>query len=148
MSHDERRLSARAETFVCLSAMVASWVAQASFEPLGFTVAIAKDRAIESLMQVGDNFVLNCLPEEGFEPIMKHFLIRFPPGADRFEGVEWAPASCGAPILKEAAACMECTVVSRMEAADHWIVYSRFARGRCSRMRKQPRITAKVASYY
>ena len=54
------------------SAMVASWVAQASFEPLGFTVAIAKDRAIESLMQVGDRFVLNCLPEEGFEPIMKH----------------------------------------------------------------------------
>ena len=30
----------------------ASWVAQASFEPLGLTVAVAKDRAIESLMQV------------------------------------------------------------------------------------------------
>ena len=34
------------------SAMVASWVAQASFEPLGLTIAVAKDRAIESLMQV------------------------------------------------------------------------------------------------
>ena len=33
------------------SAMVASWVAQASFEPLGLTIAVAKDRAIESLMQ-------------------------------------------------------------------------------------------------
>jgi len=33
-------------------AMVASWVAQASFQPLGLTVAVAKDRAIESLMQV------------------------------------------------------------------------------------------------
>ena len=32
--------------------MIASWVAQASFEPLGITVAVAKDRAIESLMQV------------------------------------------------------------------------------------------------
>ena len=41
-----------------------SWVAQASFEPLGFTVSVAKDRAIESLMQVGDSFVLNCLPEQ------------------------------------------------------------------------------------
>jgi flavin reductase (DIM6/NTAB) family NADH-FMN oxidoreductase RutF len=39
-------------------------VAQASFEPLGFTVSVAKDRAIESLMQVGDSFVLNCLPEQ------------------------------------------------------------------------------------
>ena len=32
-------------------AMVASWVSQASFEPLGLTVAVAKDRAIESLLQ-------------------------------------------------------------------------------------------------
>ncbi|GBG88237.1 hypothetical protein CBR_g46804 [Chara braunii] len=32
-------------------AMVASWVSQASFKPLGITIAVAKDRAIESLMQ-------------------------------------------------------------------------------------------------
>jgi len=37
------------------SAMVASWVSQASFEPLGLTIAVAKDRAIESMMQVGVN---------------------------------------------------------------------------------------------
>ena len=30
---------------------IASWVAQASFKPLGLTIAVAKDRAIESLMQ-------------------------------------------------------------------------------------------------
>ena len=35
------------------AAMLASWVSQASFEPLGLTVAVAKDRAIESMMQVG-----------------------------------------------------------------------------------------------
>ena len=34
------------------SAMIASWVSQASFQPLGLSVAVAKDRAIESLMQV------------------------------------------------------------------------------------------------
>lgn len=70
--------------------MIASWVAQASFEPLGLTIAVAKDRAIESLMQVGDSFVLNCLPEGNFQPTMKHFLKRFPPGADRFEGIRYA----------------------------------------------------------
>lgn len=37
-------------------AMVASWVAQASFEPLGLSIAVAKDRAIESLMQVSHTF--------------------------------------------------------------------------------------------
>ena len=40
------------------SAMVASWVSQASFSPPGITVAVAKDRAIESYMQVGKGFVV------------------------------------------------------------------------------------------
>lgn len=40
--------------YVYRSAMVASWVSQASFEPLGLTIAVAKDRAIESMMQVHD----------------------------------------------------------------------------------------------
>ena len=34
-----------------IAAQIASWVAQASFKPLGLTIAVAKDRAIESLMQ-------------------------------------------------------------------------------------------------
>jgi hypothetical protein len=46
------------------SAMVASWVSQASFEPLGLTIAVAKDRAIESLMQAGDGG-LNCWGSRG-----------------------------------------------------------------------------------
>ena len=41
-------------------AMLASWVAQASFEPLGLTVAVAKDRAIESLMQVSAQPAFAC----------------------------------------------------------------------------------------
>ena len=37
---------------VCAAnAQIASWVAQASFKPLGLSIAVAKDRAIESLMQ-------------------------------------------------------------------------------------------------
>jgi flavin reductase (DIM6/NTAB) family NADH-FMN oxidoreductase RutF len=64
--------------------MLASWVSQASFQPLGVTIAVAKDRAIESLMQVGDQFVLNVLEEGNYQGLMKHFLKRFPPGADRF----------------------------------------------------------------
>lgn len=106
------------------SAMIASWVAQASLEPLGLSIAVAKDRAIESLMQEGDQFVLNCLPEGGFGPTMKHFLKRFPPGQDRFEGVGFTDAECGSPIIDAASAHVECMVVSRMETADHWIVYA------------------------
>ena len=113
-------------------AMLASWVTQASFQPLGFTVAVAKDRAIESLMQVGDHFVLNVLEADNYAPLMTHFLKRFPPGADRFAGVKTQTATNGSPILTDALAYMECTVVSRMEVSDHWLVYSQVDHGKVS----------------
>lgn len=72
---------------------------------------------------MGDRFVLNCLGEDGFNPIMKHFLKRFGPGDDRFQGIEWFKAQNGSPVLEEAIAYMECEVSSRMETADHWITY-------------------------
>ncbi|MEL7083184.1 MAG: diflavin flavoprotein [Cyanobacteria bacterium J06597_1] len=131
------------------SAMLASWIAQASFEPLGFTVAVAKDRAIESLMQVGDTFVLNVLEEGSHLKLMKHFLKRFAPGADRFADVKVQEANNGSPILTDALAYMECTVSTRMETSDHWIVYCTVNDGRVS---KQDSRTAshrrKVGNYY
>ncbi len=114
------------------SAMLASWVSQASFDPPGLTIAVAKDRAIESLMQVGDRFVLNVLEEGKYQGLMKHFLKRFKPGADRFAGVKTQTASNGSPILTEALAYLECEVESRMECSDHWIVYSKVTLGRVS----------------
>jgi flavorubredoxin/flavin reductase (DIM6/NTAB) family NADH-FMN oxidoreductase RutF len=131
------------------SAMLASWVTQASFKPLGLTIAVAKDRAIESLMHVGDRFVLNVLEEGNYQALMKHFLKRFPPGADRFAGVKTQPAENGSPILTDALAYIECKVVSRMECSDHWIVYSTVDNGRVS---KSEALTAvhhrKVGNHY
>ena len=130
-------------------AMLASWVAQASFEPLGFTVAVAKDRAIESLMQVGDRFNLNVLEEGKHQPLMKHFLKRFAPGADRFEGVQTQTGANGSPILTEALAYLECKVVSRMECSDHWLIYSQVEEGRVSNASGETAVHhRKVASYY
>lgn len=131
------------------SAMLASWITQASFEPLGFTVAVAKDRAIESLMQVGDTFVLNILEEGNHLPLMKHFLKRFPPGADRFAGIRTRPANNQSPILADALAYLECKVASRMELNDHWLVYCTVDDGKVS---KEEALTAihhrRVGNYY
>jgi len=131
------------------SAMLASWVTQASFQPLGLTIAVAKDRAIESLMQVGDRFVLNILEEGNYQGLMKHFLKRFKPGADRFAGVKTQLATNGSPILTDALAYLECQVASRMECSDHWIVYATVDTGRVS---KSDALTAvhhrKVGNYY
>ncbi|WP_320673662.1 diflavin flavoprotein [Prochlorococcus sp. MIT 1341] len=114
-------------------AMVASWVTQASFNPPGITVAVAKDRAIEALMQVGDRFVLNVLREDNFQPLLRHFLKRFPPGADRFEGVNILEnVAKGGPILAGALAYLSCCVEKRLEGPDHWIVYAVVEQGNIS----------------
>ncbi|MGB3204452.1 MAG: flavin reductase family protein, partial [Crinalium sp.] len=105
--------------------------------------------AIESLMQVGDRFVLNVLEEGNYQPLMKHFLKRFPPGADRFAGIKTQPAENGSPILIDALAYMECHVMSRMELSDHHVVYATVDTGRVS---KPDALTAvhhrKVGNYY
>ncbi|WP_449416579.1 diflavin flavoprotein [Phormidium nigroviride] len=130
-------------------AMLASWVMQASFKPLGLTIAVAKDRAIESMMHTGDKFVLNVLSENNYQALMKHFLKRFPPGADRFAGVKTQPASNGSPILTEALAYLECQVTSRMEVSDHHIVYATVDSGRVSDPDSLPAVHhRKVGNHY
>lgn len=131
------------------SAMLASWVIQASVEPLGVAIAVSKDRAIESLLHPGDDFVLNVLEEGHYQPLMKHFLKRFPPGGDRFAGIDTHQAENGCPILAPALAYMECRVTSRLEAGDHWLVYGTVQRGRVA---KRDGLTAvhhrKVGNHY
>ncbi|MCD8485373.1 MAG: diflavin flavoprotein [Desertifilum sp.] len=130
-------------------AMLASWVAQASFKPLGISIAVAKDRAIESLMHVGDTFVLNVLAEDNYQALMKHFLKRFPPGADRFADVKTQSANNGSAILTDAVAYVECTVSSRMECSDHWIVYASVESGRVSDPDALPAVHhRKVGNHY
>jgi flavorubredoxin/flavin reductase (DIM6/NTAB) family NADH-FMN oxidoreductase RutF len=114
-------------------AMVASWVSQASFEPPGITVAVAKDRAIEALLQVGDRFVLNILRDDNHQQLLRHFLKRFPPGADRFAGVSTLEGvAAGGPVLGDALAFLGCRVAQRLEGPDHWIIYAEVEQGNVS----------------
>ncbi|MEO1619513.1 MAG: diflavin flavoprotein [Cyanobacteria bacterium J06632_3] len=106
------------------SAMLASWVAQATFTPPGFTVAVAKDRAVEGLMHTGASFVLNILAEGKHLGPMKHFLKPFGPGEDRFQGIETTETEDGQLILADAIAYLECEVAGRMDCGDHWVVYA------------------------
>jgi flavorubredoxin/flavin reductase (DIM6/NTAB) family NADH-FMN oxidoreductase RutF len=116
------------------SAMFASWVTQASVSPLGIAIAVAKERAIESFMHIGDRFVLNVLEEGNYQGYMKHFLKRFPPGSDRFAGVKTYPAANGSPILADALAYVECEITSRMDCGDHWVIYSTVQTGRLAKV--------------
>ena len=110
-------------------AMVASWVSQASFNPPGFTVAVARERALESLLHVGDRFALNVLATGRETGPMRQFLQPFPPGADRFAGLELEASPGGQPLLPEALAWLEAQVSARMECGDHWILYAQVSHG-------------------
>jgi flavorubredoxin/flavin reductase (DIM6/NTAB) family NADH-FMN oxidoreductase RutF len=112
------------------SAMLASWVAQASFNPPGLTIAVAKERAVETLTHTGNKFVLNILKEGNHLGLMKHFLKPFGPGQDRFADVAAQEAENGSPILTDALAYLECSVQNRMESGDHWLVYATVENGK------------------
>jgi flavorubredoxin/flavin reductase (DIM6/NTAB) family NADH-FMN oxidoreductase RutF len=109
------------------SAMLASWISQATFNPPGLTIAVAKDRALESLMHNGDKFVLNILAEG--RQLRRHFLKNFAPGEDRFAGLNTQEANNGCPVLSDALAYLECVVANRMECGDHWVVYATVENG-------------------
>jgi len=110
-------------------ALVASWVSQASFSPPGFTVAIAKDRAAESLLHSGDRCCLNVLAAGRETALMKQFLQPFAPGADRFARLELDNSPGGQPILPEALAWLEAEITARMECGDHWLLYAQATAG-------------------
>ncbi|MGK7894692.1 MAG: diflavin flavoprotein, partial [Xenococcus sp. (in: cyanobacteria)] len=111
-------------------AMLASWVSQATFNPPGITVAVAKERAIESLLHIGSNFVLNILQQGKHIGLMKQFLKPFAPGEDRFQGIVIEEAANGCPILTDALAYLECRIVNKMECGDHWLVYATAEKGK------------------
>ena len=110
-------------------AMVASWVSQASFTPPGLTVAVAKDRAVEALLHVGDSFALNVLASGRESGPMKQFLQPFAPGANRFAGLDLEESPGGQPILPDALAWLDCSVKQRMECGDHWLIYAQVGSG-------------------
>lgn len=119
--------------------MLGAWVSQATFNPPGISVAIARDRAIETLMHSGGKFVLNILPEGHHQDYMKHFRKSFAPGEDRFANFSTTTADNGCLILTDGLAYLECLVEKRLECGDHWVIYATVESGK---LLKKEAITA------
>ena len=108
--------------------ILTSWVSQASFNPPGLTIAIAKDRTGDLLAHAGEPFVLNVLKQG--KNLRRHFLKPPSPGEDPFAAIATEPATNGCPILTDALAYLECTVQNRMECGDHWLLYAVVEQGK------------------
>ena len=110
-------------------AMLASWVSQASFSPPGLSIAVAKDRSVESLLQIGDAFALNILSEKDFKEPLKRFTKPFAPAEDRFQGLKIELTPNNQIIIPEALAWLDALVKERMECGDHWVIYAEVLHG-------------------
>ena len=107
---------------------------QASFDPPGLTVAVKRDRAVESMLPVGSGFVLNVLAEGKDKAVMKQMLKPFKPAEDRFAGMEVLESEVtGAAVIPEAAAFLECSVAS------HWPLTHTTNGSRSRQRQQQPR---------
>jgi flavorubredoxin/flavin reductase (DIM6/NTAB) family NADH-FMN oxidoreductase RutF len=134
------------------NAVPATWVMPASTEPATVAFAVPKDKALESLVQRGDTFVVNLLEEGKHLDVLKHFQQDFRVGADVFAGVDTfevqTPQKGNGIVLKEACAYVACQTVSRMEAGDHIIVNGVVVAGEGEADARVAQSHRKSAAYY
>ena len=97
--------------------MLASWVQQASFEPLRVTVCVKKGRPIEGLIDGSGKFLLNILGEDS-KDMFKHFGRGFGLHDDAFEALAVRQRETGVLIVS-AIAHVGCEVVAKWDAGDH-----------------------------
>ena len=98
--------------------MLASWVQQCSFRPPRISLAIKPDREITKLLAIGAGFTLNIL-ESSQTDAVAHFGKGFALTEDAFKGLSVERRANGGPVLTEALAYLDCTVVQRVAAGDH-----------------------------
>ena len=113
------------------SAMLASWVSQASFNPPALTVAVAKERAVESFLLKGSMFNLNVLQSGNEKDVIKALLKPFKPGENRFGDMDVDISEVNeCAIVTDALSYLECEVSERMECGDHWVVLAKVNDGK------------------
>ena len=111
------------------TAMLASWVQQASFSPLTLSVAMAKDRPAYDLIQRAGSFVLSVLGH-GDTHFMKKYARGIPPNEDPFADIKINTTPTGQPYLADSLAWLECRLAKILEFnADHDLIIGEVLKG-------------------
>jgi flavin reductase (DIM6/NTAB) family NADH-FMN oxidoreductase RutF len=105
-------------------AMLASWVMQAGFAPAQVSIAVAPSRDLLATLQSGAPCVINVLADAQ-RPLVGRFGKPAVAGEDPFSGLEVRRTPRGLAALAEAAAWLECDLVSRADHGDHVVVVAR-----------------------
>ena len=101
----------------------AAWHMPVSFEPMLYALAVGKERFTRELIHESGNFVINFMLYEDVDKII-HCGNRSGEHTDKFQSAgltKMDASTIDCPVLKEAAAYLECEVVQEVEAGDHII---------------------------
>jgi flavin reductase (DIM6/NTAB) family NADH-FMN oxidoreductase RutF len=103
-----------------INAMIASWVAQASYTPQLIMKAIHPNHYCHELIQRSGSFALHVIEHTQGEMIDRMM------GSDpsmKFDGIDWHPGRSGSPILDECLAWFDCTVKEKHQPGNHTVFF-------------------------
>jgi flavin reductase (DIM6/NTAB) family NADH-FMN oxidoreductase RutF len=89
-----------------------------SLNPTLIAVAVAKTSSTWPKIEPSGSFAVNVLAD-GHDGIAQRFAST---AADRFTSVAFSAARSGNPVLDDAAAWLDCTIVTTFETGDHVLV--------------------------
>jgi flavin reductase (DIM6/NTAB) family NADH-FMN oxidoreductase RutF len=104
----------------------ATAVCSVSLDPPLVLVCVGRDALTLKAIRASGRYALNFL-RSGDAPNSDRFAGSEGP---KFEGIEWATASGGSPLLQGILAWVECEVEREVEAGDHTIFIGRVTEGR------------------
>ena len=108
--------------------MLATWVAQAAFNPPMLTIAVNRERHILRSLKPGTRFTLNVMKKTNND-LFKAFVKPVQPGDDRFAGLNLADKATGGPVFADALAYLDCSIKEQVEAGDHIVVLAEISGG-------------------
>lgn len=111
--------------------LTASSFTSVSLHPPLILVCVSQKAQSYPAIQAAGRFAVNIL-SRGQESASRRFATSTTaPGEEKFVGVEYRPGSLGLPVLAEALAHLECTVVHAYPGGDHTIFVGQVETAEC-----------------
>jgi flavin reductase (DIM6/NTAB) family NADH-FMN oxidoreductase RutF len=103
-----------------VAASTVNWVTQASFQPPLVAVGVKSDSGAHEIIKESRAFALNVLGK-GQQALAFSFFKSLERDGSSIGGEQFSSGESGSPILANAAAYLECSLVDTVERGDHSI---------------------------
>ncbi len=103
-----------------VAASTVNWATQASFEPPLVAVGVKADSGAHEIISAAGTFALNILGK-GQQALAFAFFKSLEREGDSIGGEAFRVGKSGAPLLENAAAFIECSLIDKLEHGDHSI---------------------------